>query len=417
MQEIRQATAVPRRSLLHRVLSSMTTLGTTVFTATVFTATAFTATVFTATGCSAEPSPPHTGNSEAAVSAVILREDLNQPWGMALLPDGRALITEKPGRLTLVALPGGEHLGEISGLPAVAEVGQGGLLDVAIAEDFSSAPWVYLSYVVAAEGLYGTEVGRGRLRGMHLEDFTTLFVAQPKMPGGHHFGSRLVLAPSGHLYITLGDRGERDEAQRLSSHLGSVVRIHPDGRVPEDNPFVATNGARPEIYSYGHRNIQGAALHPESGELWINEHGPQGGDEVNVVRAGANYGWPVATFGREYVTGLKIGAGPALEGTMPPLWQWTPSIAPSGMAFYTNDRIAAWQGSLLVGALKYRLLARLEGDTTGLVERERLFEGRFGRIRNVEVDTLGRVYLLTDAGDGKLIRIEAAAGPQATILE
>jgi len=335
---------------------------------------------------------------------VTLAEGLEHPWGMAFLPDGRILISERPGRLRLVA-DGRLHPEPLAGLPPVAQHGQGGLLDVALHPDFATNGWVYLSYANRdAEGV-GTSVGRGRLAGHALVDGQKLFDLVPRSNAGQHFGSRLVFDRDGLLYITLGDRGERQRAQDLGDHAGSVIRLHDDGTVPTDNPFYGRAGARPEIFSYGHRNLQGAALHPVTGELWAHEHGPQGGDEVNVVRRGRNYGWPVITYGKEYVTGFDIGPTHR-EGMEQPLHYWVPSIAPSGMAFYTGDKFPQWRGNLFVGSLKFRLLVRLELDGEKVIKEERLLRDHIGRIRDVRMGPDGYLYLLTDEANGKLVRLE-----------
>ena len=264
---------------------------------------------------------------------VTVVEGLEHPWGLAFLPDGGMLVTERPGRLRLVR-QGRLDPQPVAGLPAIAAKGQGGLLDVALHPDFAQNRLVYISYAAAGEGGIGTEVARGRLSGHRLEDVETIFRLQPKSEKGIHFGSRLVFDRAGYLYITLGDRGEMERAQRWDDHAGSVIRLHDDGRVPVDNPFKRHSGWKPEIYSIGHRNVQGAALHPQTGELWAHEHGPQGGDEINIVRAGNNYGWPVITYGVNYGLGTRIGMGTHQEGMIQPLHYWVPtSIAPSGMAF------------------------------------------------------------------------------------
>jgi glucose/arabinose dehydrogenase len=230
----------------------------------------------------------------------------------------------------------------------------------------------------------------------------------PKSRAGHHFGSRLVFDGKGHLYVTLGDRGEMERAQRLDDHAGSVIRLHDDGRVPADNPFVGKPGAKPEKFTLGNRNLQGAALHPQSGLLWTHEHGPQGGDEVNIIRAGVNYGWPVITFGRNYGTGTQIGEGTARPGMAQPLLQWTPSIAPSGMAFYTGERFPKWKGNLFIGALKFQMLVRLQLDGERVVHEERLLQGVLGRIRDVRQGPDGLLYLLIDSDKGRIVRLEPA---------
>jgi glucose/arabinose dehydrogenase len=350
-----------------------------------------------------------------AVRATVVLEGLSQPWGMAWLPDGRLLITEKRGTLRLVE-NGRLRPAPVAGLPQVTPHGQGGLLDVALHPDYAKNGWIYWSYNAENDDGHGTEVARGRLTpdGARMTDVQVVFRMAPKSGAGRHFGSRLVFDRRNFLYITLGDRGDdtgkghEQRAQSLGDHAGSVIRLHDDGRVPADNPFVGQAGARPEIFSYGHRNMQGAALHPASGRLWTHEHGPQGGDEVNVETAGANYGWPVVTQGVNYVIGTRIGEGSSKPGMVDPLHVWAPSIAPSGMAFYTGDRFPQWRGSLFVGALKAQLVARLTLAGEKVVGEERLFEGAFGRIRDVRQGPDGFLYLLTDAGNGRLIRLELA---------
>ncbi|MEJ1364263.1 MAG: PQQ-dependent sugar dehydrogenase [Candidatus Sedimenticola sp. (ex Thyasira tokunagai)] len=339
--------------------------------------------------------------------AVTVIKGLEHPWGMAFLPDGRLLITERTGRLRLIE---DDHLlpQPIEGLPAITPRGQGGLLDVALHPDYKNNGWIYLSYAAPGKGGIGTEVGRGRLQGNRLVDWQPIFKLLPKSGTGRHFGSRLVFDSAGYLYITVGDRGERKRAQRLDDHAGSVIRLHADGRVPEDNPFSGEAGIHPEIYSYGHRNPQGAALHPDSRKLWIHEHGPQGGDEVNIISAGDNYGWPVVSYGKEYGSGFSIGEGTHKSGISQPIHYWVPSIAPSGMTFYSGDKFPQWQGNLFVGSLKFQLLVRLELDGERIVKEERLLKEKFGRIRDVRNGPDGFIYLLTDSPDGLLLRLEPA---------
>jgi glucose/arabinose dehydrogenase len=338
---------------------------------------------------------------------VTLVRGLDHPWGLAFLPGGDMLVSERRGRMlridgkTLEPTP-------VRGLPRVAAVGQGGLLDIAVHPDFDFNRLIYFSFAGADQSGLGTEVARGRLQGDALEAVEVIFRALPKSGGGRHFGSRLLFAKDGRLLITLGDRGNRPRAQDISDHAGSVIRVNDDGGVPEDNPFVNTPGARPEIYTYGNRNVQGIALDPATGAVWENEHGPQGGDEVNVLVSGRNYGWPVITYGRNYGTGTKIGEGTHKEGMEQPLHQWSPSIAPSGMTLYTGSMFPAWRGNLFVGALKYRLVARLEVRDGRIVHEERLLEGVLGRIRDVRTGPDGYIYLLTDEGDGVIARLEPA---------
>lgn len=335
--------------------------------------------------------------------AVTVVDGLSHPWGLAFLPDGGILVTERDGRLR-VARDGELQSRPVAGLPEIAVAGQGGLLDVALHPAFEDNRWVYISYAASGEGGYGTEVARGRYRDGALEELEVIFRALPKASGGRHFGSRLVFDEDGYLYITLGDRGHRPNGQDLSTHTGSIIRVHDDGSVPVNNPFV--DGERPEIFTYGNRNVQGAALHPQTGVLWTHEHGPQGGDELNVIEAGNNYGWPVITYGANYGTGTQIGEGTHKPGMEQPLWYWDPSIAPSGMTFYTGSQFPKWQGSLFVGALKFELLARLELDGREVLSEERMLEGKLGRIRAVEQGPDGYLYLLTDESNGRLLRLE-----------
>ena len=342
------------------------------------------------------------------VRLVTVAGGLQHPWGMAFLPDGRLLVTEKAGRLRVVTTDGrvGVPLG---GLPAVDADGQGGLLDVALDPDFGSNRLVYVSYAEPREGGNGTTVARGRLTDAGLEDVEVIFRQQPAVRSTHHFGSRLVFARDGRLFVTLGERNsERARAQTLDSHIGKVVRIERDGKVPADNPFAGQAGVLPEIWSYGHRNVQGAALHPVTGELWTDEHGPKGGDELNRTLAGRNYGWPTVSYGVEY-SGAKISDSPTAPGIEAPVHYWVPSIATSGLLFYTGDRFPQWKGNAFVGGLKSEQLSRLELDDNRVVHEEVLLRGVVGdRVRDVEQGPDGLIYLLTDEADGRLLRIEPA---------
>jgi len=355
----------------------------------------------------AEPGVVET--EKGAVHVRILARGLEHPWGMAFLPDGRMLVSERPGRLRIVT-PDGRLSTPLRGLPAITALGQGGLLDVALHPRFDDNRLVYFSYAASGATGVGTAVARGRLDGFELRDVEVIFEAMPKGKGGRHFGSRLVFDRHGHLYVTLGERGERQRAQDLSDHAGSIIRINDDGSIPADNPFLDRAGVRPEIFSWGHRNVQGAALHPQTGELWAHEHGPQGGDELNVVRAGVNYGWPVITYGVNYGIGTPIGEGTHKEGMAQPLYFWVPSIAPSGMTFYTGDKFPQWRGNLLVGALKFRQIARLELDGERVLHEERMLTNALGRIRDVRQGPDGFVYVLVDAADGALARLEPREG-------
>jgi glucose/arabinose dehydrogenase len=337
-------------------------------------------------------------------------EGLAYPWGMAFLPDGRALVTERPGRLRLVGRDG-KVSAPLEGVPKVAAGGQGGLLDVALSPDFASSKTIYLSYSEPRQGGRATGVARARLAleggGGRLEDVETIFRQQPATPAYMHFGSRLVFARDGNLFVTLGERGQRDKAQDLATHFGKVVRIRPDGSLPPDNPFLGKAGVRPEIWSFGHRNPQAAALHPATGKLWTVEHGARGGDEVNIPRAGRNYGWPVITYGRDY-TGLSIGEGTAKAGMEQPVYYWDPSIAPSGMAFYTGSLIPEWKGNLFVGALRGAALHRLVLDGERVAGEEVLLRDLGERIRDVRSGPDGALWVLTDSPRGRILRLVPA---------
>ena len=351
--------------------------------------------------------PPVFASERERFRVVTLVRGLEHPWSLAFLPDGDMLVTERPGRL--LRIDAHDHsIHPVAGLPPIATVGQGGLLDVVLHPRFESNRQIYFSFAASGEGGEGTEVARARLEDDTLSDVEIIFRALPKSEGGRHFGSRLLFTPDGHLLITLGERGDRPRAQDLGDHAGSIIRVNDDGSVPDDNPFVDQAGAKPEIFTYGNRNVQGIALDPDSGRVWAHEHGPQGGDEVNLIESGRNYGWPVITYGRNYVIGTKIGEGTHKEGMEQPRHQWTPSIAPSGMTFYTGDAFPAWRGNLFVGALKYRLVARLELDGTDVIHEERLIEDVLGRIRDVRTGPDGYIYLLTDHDDGVLARLEPA---------
>ena len=345
---------------------------------------------------------------EHVVRLVKVVEGLEYPWGLAFLPDGRMLVTERPGRLRIVGKDGKLVPQAVAGLPQIVVHGQGGLLDVALHPRFTQNDLVYLSYAARGESGISTEVARGRLSANRLENVEVIFRQQPKSGSGRHFGSRLVFDREGYLYITLGDRGDMERAQKADDHAGSVIRLHDDGRVPADNPFVGKPGWKPEKYTLGNRNIQGAALHPRTGQLWTHEHGPQGGDEVNVIRAGVNYGWPVITYGVNYGIGTKIGEGSHKPGMAQPLHYWVPSIAPSGMAFYTGNRFPAWRGDLFLGALRDQVLVRLKLDGDKIVSEERMLKNVLGRIRDVRSGPDGYLYLLTDESNGALTRIEPA---------
>src|SRR5882762_7206763 len=350
-------------------------------------------------------SAPAFQSEEHAFHVTTIVQGLEHPWSLAFLPDGRMLVTERPGRLRVVA-QGKLDPQPIAGLPQVAAGGQGGLFDVVLHPNHQHNQLLYLAYAARGDGGTGTELARARLNGRRLEDVQVLFRQSPKGASSIHFGGRIVFDRDGYLYLTLGERGQKERAQRPDDHAGSVIRLHDDGRVPQDNPFVGQPGWKPEKFDLGHRNMQGAALHPQTGMLWTHEHGPQGGDEINIIRPGTNYGWPVITYGANYVTGTRIGEGTTKPGMAQPLYYWVPSIAPSGMAFYTGARFPRWKENLFVGALRDEMLVRLVLDGEKIVKEERLLKGVLGRIRDVRSGPDGYLYLLTDETDGKLVRLE-----------
>ena len=363
----------------------------------------------------AAPNAPH--NPAPRIVAHTVVAGLEHPWAIAFLPDGRYLISERPGRLRL-ATAGGRLLAPIAGLPPIASGGQGGLLDVVLDSDFARNRMLYFCFSEpgsgADQGKNGTALARARLAddGLRLEDLQVIFSQRPKIASRLHFGCRIVERrvggqSDGTLFLTLGERfTEKDQAQNLQSHLGKIVRVGKDGRVPPDNPFVGGTDAWPEIWSLGHRNVQGATLAPD-GTLWIHEHGPQGGDEVNRPAPGKNYGWPVITYGENYGGG-RIGAGISHQADMEqPLHYWVPSIAPSGMAFITSDRYGqAWRGSLVVGALKTRMLERLSVQGSQVIATEPLLPRLAQRVRDVRQGPDGWLYALTDEDPGQLLRLQ-----------
>lgn len=345
--------------------------------------------------------------SSFELATDVVANNLSSPWALDFLPDGRVLVSERTGSLVIISADG-EVSAPLTGLPDVSFGGQGGLLDVALAPDFADNRMVYISYAEPrGNNENGTTVARGRLADDEsgIEDLEVIFRQQPSWDSNLHFGSRLVWDNGGLLYVTLGERSHaepRQLAQDVGTHLGKVVRIRPDGSAPESNPFVGTEGAQPEIWSYGHRNPQGAALHPQTGELWIIEHGPRGGDELNQPEAGNNYGWPVITYGEDY-NGSPLGDGiTRQEGMEQPIYYWDPVIAPSDMTFYHGDMFSSWSGNLLIGSLNPGGMVRLMLDGERVVGEER-FLSSFGRIRDVAVADDGAVWFVNDGGE--LVRV------------
>jgi glucose/arabinose dehydrogenase len=354
------------------------------------------------------PRSPTPASVKGVVEVQTIAKGLEHPWSLAFLPDKRMLVTERPGRLRIVGAEG--RLSEpLSGVPQVYANGQGGLLDVALSPTFDKDRLVYLSFAESGEGGAGTAVARGRLGKGGLENTQVIWRQQPKVSGPNHWGSRIVFRRDGTLFVTLGERFNYSErAQDLSATLGKVVRINPDGSAPRDNPFVSRAGARPEIWSYGHRNVQAAALHPETGQLWTVEHGARGGDELNHPEAGKNYGWPIISYGTHY-TYLKIGEGTAKPGMEQPVYYWDPVIAPSGMVFYTGDLFAGWKNNFLVGSLTPGGLVRLVIKDSKVAQEERYMGELRERIRDVRQAPDGSLYLVTDARNGQILRITPAA--------
>lgn len=351
---------------------------------------------------------------EVASERLTLRVEtvatgLEHPWSVVFLPDGRMLVTERPGRMRIVNSDG-KLSAPLQGLPAVAARGQGGLLDAVLAPDFAESRQLFWSYAEARADGSGTSVARGRLVNDRLEDVKVIFRQLPAVQSNGHFGSRLVFARDGALFVTLGERQARHfavRAQDLETHFGKVVRLDRDGKALADNPLLRVAGAAPEIWSYGHRNVQGAALHPRTGELWTVEHGPKGGDELNIARAGANYGWPLVTHGIAY-SGEPLGVAAEREGIAKAVKVWVPSIATTGLTFYTGDRLAPWRGNAFVGGL-YGMLVRLELEGEQVVHEERLLTELKERIRDVREGPDGCLYVLTDSPKGRLLRLDRAA--------
>ena len=351
------------------------------------------------------PRSPTPASIAAPIRVETFASGLEHPWALAFLPDGRLVVTERPGRLRIVDREG--HVSApLAGTPQVFARGQGGLLDVAVDPRFSENRLLYLSYAEPGDGNdAGTAVARGRLGDGRLEDVQVIYRQQPKVAGGNHFGSRLVFRGDGTLFVTQGERfNYRQQAQDLSDDLGKIIRINADGSVPKDNPFVGRRDARPEIWSYGHRNVQAATLDPATGRLWTVEHGARGGDELNHPEAGKNYGWPVITYGVDY-SGARIGEGTAKPGMEQPVYFWDPVIAPSGMTFYTGDAFRDWKGSVFVGSLTPGALVRLVLEDGKVAREERYLGDLHERIRDVQQGPDGLLYLVTDNAEGRVLRL------------
>jgi glucose/arabinose dehydrogenase len=344
--------------------------------------------------------------SPTGARAVTVASGLEHPWGLAFLPSGDMLVTERPGAIRHIRRDGTVSA-PLEGGPLAVAGGQGGMLDIAVAPDFAMTRDVYIAFTERRAGRKtGTSVARLKLTNtgtkFRFTDRKIIFRQMPAYAERRHFGSRIVFAPDGKMFVTLGERGNREQAQNLKQHLGKIIRLNRDGTVPPDNPFVGNNSAKPEIWSYGHRNPQAAAIHPATGKLWAVEHGARGGDELNSPEAGKNYGWPVISYGTHY-SGQKIGVGRAKPGMEQPKYYWDPSIAPSGMAFYTGNKHPAWRGNLFVGALKFRQMRRLILDGDQVIAVEPLLKGLGQRIRAIRQSPDGELYFLTDNSQGQVM--------------
>ena len=340
---------------------------------------------------------------------VTVASGLDNPWALAFLPDGRMLVTERVGRMRLVARDG--TLSEpLRGLPPVFAQGEGGLMDLVLDPQFAQNSKLYWSYsepAPAGQSASSTAVASGRLSGTAIEDVSVIFRQVVKVADSSHYGSRLHFAPDGRLFVSLGDRSRRGDVQDLTSPHGKILRMESDGRAPPDNPYAQTAGALQQIWTLGHRNVQGMAINPVTGALWVSEHGPQGGDELNLIERGRNYGWPVITFGCEYSSCAKIGEGTVKDGMEQPVAHWSPqAIAPTGMVFLTSDRYPGWKGDLFMGMLQGRAVLRLKLDGQKIVEQERLLTGLTERVRDVRQGPDGWLYILVGRDQGKILRIE-----------
>jgi glucose/arabinose dehydrogenase len=349
-------------------------------------------------------------SSAGSIAVETVAVGLANPWALAFLPDGRLLVTEKPGRMRIVGKDG-KLSAALAGVPAVFARSQGGLHDVVLDRGYAQNGTIYFCFAEPADGGGRTALARAKLIAdgtPRLDDVKVIFRQEGPLSSGNHFGCRIAQGSDGNLFLTMGDHfSTRDQAQNLANHLGKIVRIRPDGSVPPDNPFVNRQGAKPEIWSYGHRNAQGAAIHPQSGKLWEHEHGPRGGDEVNIPEAGKNYGWPVIGYGIDY-SGAKIHESTQKAGMEQPVKYWVPSIAPSGMTFYTGDLFPAWRGNLFVGALAGQALVRLPLDGEKVGQEERLLQELRERIRDVRQGPDGALYLATDNSSGRILRVAPA---------
>jgi glucose/arabinose dehydrogenase len=357
----------------------------------------------------APPAPAPAPIVTTGYKVIEIAKNLDHPWSMAFLPDGSVLVTERTGRLRLIKADVLQPQA-ISGVPAVHTGSQAGLFDIVLHPNFAQNSLVYLTYAAGTKGANGTQVARARFDGSTLRDLQVIFKSMPLKDTDNHYGGRMAFLPDGTFALTIGEGFEyREKAQDLSSDLGKVVRLNDDGTVPQNNPFIGQSGVRPEIYTWGHRNEQGLVFDAQSGRLWETEHGPRGGDELNLIVAHKNYGWPVITYGMDY-SGAYVSPYTQRAGLEQPLIYWTPSIAPSGLAIYRGDKFPAWNGDLFVGALAFKHLRRVHLDAQGnVISQEQLLNDKHWRIRDVRVSPDGYLYVSTDEADGRVLRLEPAA--------
>lgn len=348
-----------------------------------------------------EPDGSYVASEKLNYKIDTLTADLKNPWGMTFLPNNDLLVTERDGEIRVIR--NGALLGtKISGVPEVYANGQGGLFEIELHPRYEENGWLYISYAAPGNGGGNTAIMRARLEGFDLVEKEVIFQAEPFLSGGNHFGGRMQFDREGYLYFSVGERGRQENAQTLQNHSGKILRIEDDGATPSDNPFLGDNGAKPEIFTYGNRNPQGMVIHPATGEIWTHEHGPMGGDEINIIKPGTNYGWPEATYGKNY-NGTTITEFTSKPGMADPLHYWVPSIAPCGMSFVNSDKYPEWNGNLLVGSLKFRYVARLELDGEKVVHEEKILEN-LGRIRAITQGPDGLIYVSTE-GPGMVVRI------------
>ena len=352
-----------------------------------------------------EPTVVKSERLDFVVDTLVASDEIRTPWGLAFLPNNDILVTDRGGALYLFK---SGKLHAISGVPAVRAKGQGGLLDIELHPNYEQNGWIYMTYSKPLEGgdLATTALARAKLKDLQLVEVEELFEAKPAVKQAHHYGSKIVFDKKGYVYFTMGDRGEQDNAQLLSNHRGKVFRLHDDGSVPKTNPFVRIEGALPEIFSYGHRNPQGLAIHPETDELWETEHGPKGGDELNLVQAGRNYGWPEITYGINY-NGTIITEETVREGLQQPVMYWLPSIGPCGLTFVSSDRYPKWKGDLLAGSLAFRYIERVDLEAGRVIHKEKLLEG-LGRIRDISEGRDGYLYVAVEGNPGMIVRLVPA---------